>query len=147
MLAANYFGSDGSAGGGEELNTHSEQMKPSNKKYYSYKITQRFLLAMDQVRQQGKVTANTFAEKVGMSASNINRLRSSAGENAVTLEAIGRMCELYKVSPYWLLTGKGDMFTNAAFHASSESLEARIKDIENASKAIESSLKTLRKKR
>lgn len=122
-------------------------MKPTDKKYYSYQVTQRFLVAMDRIlgnRQNGKVTAYSFGETVGMTSSNLNRLRSSNGENAVTVEAIGRMCEVYKISPYWLLTGKGEMFTNAELYAAYESLEARVHDIEDALAGIESTLKILK---
>lgn len=119
----------------------------TEKKYYSYHITQRFLMAMDRIlgnRQNGKLTANAFGETVGMSASNINRLRNSAGENTVTLEAIARLCEVYKISPYWLLTGKGEMYTNAELFAAYESLEERVGDIEDAMVGIETTLKTIK---
>lgn len=119
----------------------------SDKKYYSYHITQRFLIAMDRIlgnRQNGKVTANAFGDTVGIWSSNINRLRSSAGEYTVTLEAVARMCEVYKISPYWLITGKGEMFTNAELYAAYESLETRVHDIEEALIGIESTLKSIK---
>lgn len=122
-------------------------MKPSNKKYHSYQITRRFLAAMDKIlcnRQNGKVTASSFGETVGMTASNISRLRVSQGENAVTLEAIGRMCEEYNISPYWLLTGKGEMFSNAEMRAAAESIGSHVKDIEKALAEMSSALKILK---
>ena len=115
-------------------------MDTTDKRYFSYHITQRFLMAMDRIlgeRQGGKVTAKSFGDIVGISSSNINRLRSSAGENTVTLEAVARICDRWKISPYWLMTGHGEMYTNAELYAAYETLEARLKDVEVAVKSIE----------
>lgn len=122
-------------------------MDTTDKKYYSYQITQRFLAAMDRIlgnRINGKVTAAAFGDIVGMSASNINRLRSSSGENTVTLEAVAKICEVYKISPYWLLTGKGEMYTNAELFSAYENLEARVLDIEEAMIGVNETLRLIK---
>lgn len=123
-------------------------MDTSDKKFHSYQITNRFLMAMDRIlgnRQNGKVTANKFSETVKMSSSNISRLRTSAPDHIVTLEAIARMCEVYKISPYWLLTGKGEMYTNAELFSAYETLAARVSDIEQSLIEVQATLKTIRK--
>jgi transcriptional regulator with XRE-family HTH domain len=88
-------------------------MAMSDKKYYSMQITRRFLKAMDNIianREHGKVTAQSFGEVVGISGSNLIRLRSSKGENVITVEALGRICDKYNVSADWLVTGAGKIF-------------------------------------
>ena len=122
-------------------------MQDKARKYYTNEITERFLMAMDSIlvdRKQGKVTLTAFGQKVHMAASNITRMRNSAGEKTVTVEAIARICEVYKISPYWLITGKGEMYTNAELFAAHETLDARVKDIEEALTGIEASLKTIK---
>ncbi len=112
----------------------------TDKKYFSYNITQRFLFAMDRIlgnRSMGKVTAQAFGDAVGMKASNIFRLRESTGENTVTVEAIGRLCNHYKISPYWLITGDGDMYSNSELMTAYKTLEGRMSNIEDAVKQIE----------
>ncbi len=125
-------------------------MDITDKKYFSYLITQRFLLAMDRIlgnRQKGKVTATSFGEIVGMSGSNLIRLRTSAGENTVTLEAIARMCNQWKISPYWLITGNGEMFTNAELYAAYETLEVRLQDVETSINMIEKTIEIIHKEK
>jgi hypothetical protein len=125
-------------------------MDITDKKYYSYHITQRFLLAMDRIignRRNGKVTAAAFGEIVGMKASNISRLRDSTGENCVTVEAIGRIYEHYKISPYWLITGQGDMWSNDELYAAYQALEIRVSDTEEAIKQYDLILNKLKAKK
>lgn len=121
-------------------------MKVPNKKQFAYAITQRFIMAMDDIisKSKGKVTAASFSHKVKMSASNISRLRNSNGEHSVTLEALGRICEVYKISPYWLITGKGEKYGNAELFAAYGSLDARVQDIETALTQAEAALKIIK---
>ena len=122
-------------------------MDITDKKYHSYHITHRFLFAMDRIigsRGAGKVTALSFGRVVGISSSNLNRLRNSTGENCVTVEAIGRICSHYKISPYWLITGQGDMYNNDQLYAAYEAIEKRVTQIELAMVLLERSKKNSR---
>lgn len=74
---------------------------------YSRAVTKRFLIAFDRIRADrttGKITQAALGEILGISSTNINRLRTSEQHN-VTLEACCKICDLYKVSPAWLLMG------------------------------------------
>lgn len=104
----------------------------SDKKYYSKQITKRFLIAMDKItgtREGVKVTASAFGEVVGISSSNLTRLRTSNGDHAVTVEAIGRLCHHYKISPVWLITGQED--------EGDRTIEVRLQSLEKAIKRID----------
>lgn len=111
-------------------------MNKRDKKYYSVQITKRFITAMDKIigtrDKKGKITTKSFGEVVGISSSNLNRLRSSTGENVVTVEAVGRLCNHYKVSPHWLIAGQGDPLSNGVM----ESIETRVKKLEETVKAL-----------
>lgn len=120
----------------------------TDKKYFSYTITQRFLFAMDRIigsRSAGKVTAKAFGDIVGISSSNINRLRTSTGEHTVTVEAIGRICHYYRISAFWLLTGEGDMYSNDELAAAYRTLENRLQQVEDAIIGIQQSVATIKK--
>jgi len=116
-----------------------------DKKYYSYQVTQRFLQAMDHLLEREKITAAAFGEIVRIPSSNLARLRTSTGENTVTTEAIARICDHWKVSPYWLITGDGEIFTDASLFAAYESIETRVMEVEKAVKSIGKSLEILHK--
>lgn len=106
----------------------------TDKKYFSYHITQRFLLAMDRVlanRSNGKVTAQAFGDVVGIKSSNLNRLRETTGENSVTVEACARLCDHYKISANWLITGEGEMMSIADIKATCEALDKRVTELED----------------
>ncbi len=115
----------------------------TEKKYFSKQITERFLFAMDRIlgnRSTGKVTALMFGDMVGMRSSNITRLREPASENYVSVEAIGRICEIYKISAHWLITGQGTMWSNDELFTAFNTLEKRMTDIEEAVNKIEISV-------
>lgn len=120
----------------------------TDKKYFSYQITQRFLFAMDRIlgsRGSGKVTAKAFGEIVGIDSSNLIRLRKNAGEQFVTVEAIGRLCHHYKISSFWLLTGQGDLYSNDELAAAYRTLDDRLREVESSLHSIELMLPELRK--
>lgn len=114
---------------------------------FSYQTTQRFLFALDRIlgnRANGKITQQRIGEEIGISSSNINRLRTDPSRR-VTLEACCRLCDLYKVSAFWLLLGKGDMYSNDELLTAYKTLEGRLGELENVVKAIEKSLEIIRK--
>ncbi len=81
-----------------------------------------------------------FGDMVGMRSSNITRLREPASENYVSVEAIGRICEIYKISAHWLITGQGTMWSNDELFTAFNTLEKRMTDIEEAVNKIEISV-------
>jgi len=104
----------------------------SDKKYFSAEITERFFLAMDRIvgsRSSGKVTAKSFGDIVGISSSNLNRIRTSNGEYFVTVEALGRLCHHFSVSGEWLITGTGDMEASQDFESRLSEAEKTIEEI------------------
>lgn len=115
-------------------------LEPTDKKYNSYKITERFLFAMDKIigdRSKGKITAKMFGISIGIASSNLLRIRQHPTEYFVTIEAIGRLCHLYKVNPNWLILGIGQPYINEK----STNLDKRVDTIEKELKAIKNLLK------
>ena len=104
------------------------------KKTYTQQITLRFLEAIDHLAT-GKGMAK-ISEAIGMTQSNISRLRKNTDTNAPTLEACARMCSEYKVSATWLLTGAGDMLADDQLQADYRSLHKKIAEMEKIADAI-----------
>lgn len=76
---------------------------------YTAQVTKRFLEEMDRIvrRREGeKVTANDFAERVGIRSTNLSRMRTGQGSYNVTMEACCRLCQEYGTDPGWLFLGK-----------------------------------------
>lgn len=122
----------------------------TDKKYYSTQITDRFFFAMDRIigsRGAGKVTASAFGDTVGIKSSNLNRIRNSHGENFVTIEAIGRLCNHYRISAFWLLTGQGDLYSNDELAAAYRMLEARVTELERLQLATEKTIEIINKRK
>jgi DNA-binding Xre family transcriptional regulator len=117
----------------------------SDKKYYSYHITQRFLKVVDSIvgnRSNGKITYKELCKSIGMTSSNLNRLRdSTTGDNCVTVEAIGRLCEFYKVSPATLI-----LDISSDISGTYEALEKRVSVTESRIDKIETLVKNKIKK-
>lgn len=114
---------------------------------YSYHVTQRFLFVVDRLlgkRGAGKITQEKLGNDVGISSSNINRLRNDPSRS-VTLEACCRICDIYKVSPSWLLLDIGEMFGNAELQTAYELLEKRVTILEDRMMAVEAVNKIVNK--
>ena len=121
-----------------------------DKKHFSRQITERFVFAMDRIigsRSAGKVTAQSFGEIVGIASSNLKRLRDFPEDHTVTVEAIGRLCDHYKISPYWLITGQGDMYNNDELYAAYQTLHTRISELEKSISIIEQTIKIIKDKK
>jgi DNA-binding Xre family transcriptional regulator len=115
----------------------------TDKKYFSWKITERFLFIMDRIlgnRANGKVTAKMFGEIVGIASSNLNRIRQNPTENFVTIEAIGRLCNHYKVSPAWIVLDIGNPYADEHIYNAYQALEKRMNELEDSVRQIEVSL-------
>lgn len=80
-------------------------------KFHTKKITVRFLDIMDEVtgaRSAGKIPASEFGSIVGISSSNLTRMRGKT--NYVTVEAIAKLCMHFHVSETWLISGLGKKY-------------------------------------
>lgn len=112
----------------------------TDKKYFSYQITERFFFAMDRIlgsRSAGKITAQAFGKTVGITSNNLNRIRNNPGEHFVTIEAIGRLCNNYRISAYWLLTGQGDLYSNDELATAYITLSNQVQEIQKSLHEIE----------
>jgi len=112
----------------------------TDKKYFSWKITERFLFIMDRIlgnRANGKVTAKMFGDVVGIASSNLNRIRQNPTENFVTIEAVGRLCDNYKISPAWLILNIGNPYADEHLYNAYQALEVRLTKVEDVIKMIE----------
>lgn len=120
----------------------------TEKKYFGYHITKRFIEAMDHVlgdRSAGKITAKQFGEVVGIKSSNLQRLRDTTGDNMVTVEALGRICHFYNISAFWLLTGQGSILGAEELATSHQLLSKRVDDLEQSYENLQSSYELLKK--
>lgn len=115
---------------------------------HSREITERWLFAIDRImgnRSNGKVTQQRLGDELGISSSNINRLRNDQERN-VTLEACARICSIYKISPYWLLLGEGELYSNSELFSAYEALEKRLSEAEKSLVSIEREQEKIKKK-
>jgi len=110
---------------------------------FSIEITKRFLEAIDYVIANNEITAYEISATVGMSAGNLSRLRTSDGKHNVTIEAIGLLCEHYKISPYWLVTGKSKMDHDDEMFSTKTSLKKSFAELKNLFKDLEGSFRKL----
>lgn len=120
----------------------------TDKKYFSNQITDRFFLAMDGIignRKNGKVTAKAFGDVVGISSSNLIRIRQNPEENFVTIEAVGRLCNHYKISAAWLISGIGNRYSDDELFAAYQTLDKRLGDVETIVSDLQQALEILRK--
>jgi DNA-binding Xre family transcriptional regulator len=116
----------------------------TDKKYHSYHITRRFLFAVDRIvgnRTNGKTSYKEVCEVIGMASSNLKRLRDATTDHFVTIEAIGRLCTHYKISPSYIILEIGNLYADLEIFAAYESLEKRMIIVEEVIKQIELSIK------
>lgn len=85
-------------------------------------ITRRFFTAVDTLKANRVIHGLTdFIERHGLNQSNISVLKNNPEIRGIKSVYLKYLCEDYGVSAYWLLTGKGDMFTRT-FSRNGESL-------------------------
>lgn len=58
-----------------------------------------------RLREHLQLSESQFARKIGVAQSTYNRFEK--GTASLTAEAISEILELFDVSPYWLLLGRG----------------------------------------
>lgn len=124
-------------------------MDLKDKKYFSKEISERFIRAMDRImanRSKGKITAQKFGEMVGISSSNIGRIRALPDEHFVTIEAIGRLCHHYNISPFWIITGQGEMESIDKLKDILGNLESRVSGLEKDMLTLEQTLHVINAK-
>lgn len=121
----------------------------TDKKHFSYQITERFLFAMDRIVgaifNGKKVTLKEFAKTVNMTSSNLKRLRDFPESNTVTVEAIGRLCHYYKISSSWLISNIGDPYNNDELLSPYKDLKSRLNELEILNDSIRKSLAIIKK--
>ena len=120
--------------------------KTTDKKYWSNQISIRFVEAVDSIlaSHPDKLTAGELGELICISSSNINRIRTTDG-NYATLEAIGVLCDRFKISAHWLITGRGEKYANDDVKVSQQLYNGAIlqanKSLQIAADAVQSLLK------
>jgi hypothetical protein len=115
---------------------------------FGYEITERFLRAINTIignRDIGKQTQALIGEVVGISSSNINRMRSDPSRR-VSVDACGRLCDHYKVSTHWLLLGEGQMYSNDELLAAYKNIEKRMNDLEKSFLSLEKEMNLVKRK-
>lgn len=127
-----------------ELNSILIRMSKGIHKLYREDVVLRFLTAMNQIiaaRKDGCKSDKDFAISIGEYQQNISKMVK--GERYPTIDLIGRVCDIYHISPTWLIQGKGMMFEPADINAGIASLEQRMS---TAEKQIELMSKKINKK-
>jgi DNA-binding Xre family transcriptional regulator len=120
--------------------------KPS-KQSLIVEITKRALSAIDSItadRTAGKITYQAIGDTIGISSSNINRMRNLSG-NFITVEACAKLCDNYKISPEWLLLNVGPMKSDTLDNTD-EGIADRVKNLESKYVQLEKSISALQTK-
>lgn len=83
-------------------------------------ISERFIkVYLDLVETDTVEGKRDFATKLGISPSMVTEI--SKGRSSVGLSAVQNIVSIYNVNPDWILTGKGDMYSNSSSVISSPS--------------------------
>lgn len=114
-------------------------------KTYSRDITQRFLEAVDHLVIKEKTTYQRFGEMIGVTSSNINRMRIAPDANFVTLETVARMVDQFQISAIWLITGTGDMENNDHLQTIQNVLANRMDVLEKAISEAQQAIQAIKK--
>lgn len=99
-------------------------------------MTARFVKAMHQVManeraRTGKLmTKRAFAESIGGDLSNVSKFTAKKNYRTVNLELLERAAVLHKISPNWVVLGKGPMLLDGKEENRLDALENRIKALE-----------------
>lgn len=95
-------------------------------------ISERFIkVYLDLVETDTVEGKRDFATKLGISPSMVTEI--SKGRSSVGLSAVQNIVSIYNVNPDWILTGKGDMYSNSSSVISSPSTSIDERPTEPAS--------------
>lgn len=101
-------------------------------------ISERFIkVYLDLVETDTVEGKRDFATKLGISPSMVTEI--SKGRSSVGLSAVQNIVSIYNVNPDWILTGKGDMYSNSSSVISSPSTPIDERPTEPASQVPEGS--------
>ncbi len=101
-------------------------------------ISERFIkVYLDLVETDTVEGKRDFATKLGISPSMVTEI--SKGRSSVGLSAVQNIVSIYNVNPDWILTGKGDMYSNSSSVISSPSTPIDERPTEPASHVPEGS--------
>jgi phage repressor protein C with HTH and peptisase S24 domain len=101
-------------------------------------ISERFIkVYLDLVETDTVEGKRDFATKLGISPSMVTEI--SKGRSSVGLSAVQNIVSIYNVNPDWILTGKGDMYSNSSSVISSPSTPIDERSTEPASHVSEGS--------
>lgn len=64
---------------------------------------------MKEIRKELGLSQDAFGKKLGVTRSAVNKIEN--GKSKLTEQTIKLICNEFNVDPFWLETGKGDMFT------------------------------------
>lgn len=78
----------------------------------SQKIVARFFEALERLKRDGEIRGKqTFTREFEINRWNLNTLAKDYSRDIFQPAWLTYLVEKYKVSPMWLLTGKGDFYT------------------------------------
>ena len=69
----------------------------------------------------------TFTDRYGINRWNFSELEKNPSRDMFEVEWLAIVCRDYDINPFWLLSGKGEMFTQDMIKGLSASLTASLK--------------------
>lgn len=98
-------------------------------------IARRFFAALDLLREEGAIRSRSqFYARYGIARRNAEQQRADPSRHILRPAWLAALVTDYDLSPRWLLTGRGDIFTHPAAHHSSRAVSAqkRETDVSNS---------------
>lgn len=120
-------------------------IKKETKRLHTNRITLRFLEAVDFLTA-GKLSVAELSAKIGISPSNLSRLRKYNTQYAPTLEACTRLCKHYDISAVWLLMGIGEMQEDDQLMATYKTMHKNMAAIEKMAAEVQMKVKSIRRR-
>lgn len=74
-------------------------------------ITERFFNAIDRLTNDGRIRGlQTFTRKHNINRWNLLTVRNNPQNTMLKCEYIAYLCEDFRISPQWIILGKGDFY-------------------------------------